>query len=283
MYRRRGFTLIELLVVIAIIVLMLAFLLPALQRARKQARSAVCQTHLRQWGTTFSLYLEEHEGFFPREADYDCSLSLLRGLYIGGKSDPNHSVRFYPIRTERIACCPMATRAIGSGTFTKWAGGEIYAEGKPGSTFTAWEITSPPPPFQMSYGLNANICTIGFEDSHSSRGRRRRRPRGTDIFSLRRRDDIPLLLDSAMYTCSLVHEIQPPPRREPSGSESVCINRHHGYINGLFLDWSVRNVGLKELWTLKWHLGFDTAGPWTKAGGVQPDDWPVWMKNFKDY
>ena len=49
------------------------------------------------------------------------------------------------------------------------------------------------------------------------------------------------------------------------------------------MDWSVRKVGLKELWTLKWHHEYDTAGPWTKAGGVQPEDWPQWMRSFKDY
>ena len=27
----------------------------------------------------------------------------------------------------------------------------------------------------------------------------------------------------------------------------------------------------------------NTAGPWTKAGGAQPDDWPQWMRKFKDY
>jgi hypothetical protein len=51
----------------------------------------------------------------------------------------------------------------------------------------------------------------------------------------------------------------------------------------LFLDWSVRKVGLKELWTLRWSPGFNTAGPWTKAGGVRPDDWPEWIRGFKDY
>lgn len=51
----------------------------------------------------------------------------------------------------------------------------------------------------------------------------------------------------------------------------------------LFLDWSVRKVALKEPWTLKWYPQYDTAGPWTKAGGVQPSDWPEWMRKFKDY
>jgi len=45
----------------------------------------------------------------------------------------------------------------------------------------------------------------------------------------------------------------------------------------------VRKVGLKELWTLKWSKYFDTSGPWTKAGGVAPEDWPAWMRGFKDY
>ncbi len=51
----------------------------------------------------------------------------------------------------------------------------------------------------------------------------------------------------------------------------------------LFMDWSVRKVGLKELWTVKWHREFDTDGPWTRAGGVEPEDWPAWMRTFKDY
>ncbi len=61
------------------------------------------------------------------------------------------------------------------------------------------------------------------------------------------------------------------------------INRHQGAINLLFLDLSVSDVGLKGLWTLRWNLGFDTHGPWTKAGGVEPQDWPEWMRGFKDY
>ena len=51
----------------------------------------------------------------------------------------------------------------------------------------------------------------------------------------------------------------------------------------LFMDFSVRKVGLKELWTFQWHRLSDTAGPWTKAGGALPSDWPKWMRGFKDY
>ena len=52
MRRRRGFTLIELLVVIAIIALLLAILMPAMGRVKKQSRKVACQANLKQWGVT---------------------------------------------------------------------------------------------------------------------------------------------------------------------------------------------------------------------------------------
>jgi prepilin-type processing-associated H-X9-DG protein len=63
----------------------------------------------------------------------------------------------------------------------------------------------------------------------------------------------------------------------------VCVDRHDGFVNAVFCDWSVDSVGLKELWTLKWHRTYNTNGPWTKAGGVVPSDWPLWMNRYKDY
>ena len=72
-----------------------------------------------------------------------------------------------------------------------------------------------------------------------------------------------------------------PQKEEPT--YWVCMDRHTGGINMTFLDASVRKVNLKELWTLKWHRRYNTANRWTKAGGVQPGDWPQWMRKFKDY
>ncbi len=78
--------------------------------------------------------------------------------------------------------------------------------------------------------------------------------------------------------------MSPPPQtqNEPTFVR-FCIDRHDGAVNSLFLDWSVRKTGLKELWTLKWHQNCETRGPWTKTGGVQPEDWPAWMRRFRDY
>ena len=57
-----GFTLIELLVVVAIIALLISILLPSLNRARDQARTAVCLSNLKQLGLAFALYAEDHRG-----------------------------------------------------------------------------------------------------------------------------------------------------------------------------------------------------------------------------
>jgi len=51
----------------------------------------------------------------------------------------------------------------------------------------------------------------------------------------------------------------------------------------MFLDWSTREVDLKELYTLKWHREFNQSGFWTRAGGVQPSDWPEWLRPYKDF
>jgi prepilin-type N-terminal cleavage/methylation domain-containing protein/prepilin-type processing-associated H-X9-DG protein len=61
----RGFTLIEVLVVVAIIALLVAILLPSLQRAREQTRSVMCQAHLKEFGHAMSMYLMDFKDRLP--------------------------------------------------------------------------------------------------------------------------------------------------------------------------------------------------------------------------
>ena len=63
--KRQGFTLVELLVVIGIIAVLIAMLLPALNRVRQQAASTQCQSNLRASGQILFMYANENHGFLP--------------------------------------------------------------------------------------------------------------------------------------------------------------------------------------------------------------------------
>lgn len=64
--RRRAFTLVELMVVVGIIAVLIAILMPAMGKAREQARRAVCASNLRQIGTAAVNFAGSHGGRFPQ-------------------------------------------------------------------------------------------------------------------------------------------------------------------------------------------------------------------------
>ncbi|MCH8218738.1 MAG: prepilin-type N-terminal cleavage/methylation domain-containing protein [Planctomycetes bacterium] len=281
-----AFTLIELLVVISVIALLIAIAMPALAKVRSQARGLVCQSSLRQWGMTFNLYTTENEDSLP--GGFMSILWLLRG---GRPSsiDPNaEGRRYHHFDTQGIAYCPSAKKPGEFGSFlastsTMSHDGSISTvqiSGSFGRTFNAWTITDPMPEFRGSYGYN-DWLSRGFKESS--------RPNPwakTSLLALKKLNNIPLLVDSMSPWSQPRDSVEPPLTEGRIGRSSLgafCINRHSAHVNALFLDWSVRRVGLKELWTLKWYKDWDTANPWTQAGGVRPEDWPEWMRRFKDY
>jgi len=67
--KKKGFTLIELLVVIAIISTLAAMLLPALSRARENAKRSNCVSNLKQIGTAFNMYTQDYDEKAPSSYD----------------------------------------------------------------------------------------------------------------------------------------------------------------------------------------------------------------------
>jgi prepilin-type N-terminal cleavage/methylation domain-containing protein/prepilin-type processing-associated H-X9-DG protein len=292
MRKKAGFTLIELLVVIAIIALLMAILMPTLQRVRRQAKGVVCQANLRQWGTLWASAVTENQGYFPKPGPGDGDYWGPYGYWGPGGGwgwgwgpywgwGAGYGDQQFYRQTKGIRCCPMASKPAREGPELDW-----WA---PGGTFKAWGWFSGSqdvqrPDIYGSYGTNVWACAPHpvweWPDY----------PRFWKSPDVRGADNIPVQLDSCWPWSWHPDERLPPPefdaipdasaRHGPWGS---CINRHDGFVNAVFMDWSVRKVGLKELWTLKWHRQFNTAGPWTKAGGVKPEQWPEWMRRFKDY
>ena len=84
--RISGFTLIELLVVIAIIAMLMAILLPALNRAKKQGQAVRCLSNLKQIGVAAYLYAQDYNMMIPRDEMHGHWMVLFTP-YVGGKSN----------------------------------------------------------------------------------------------------------------------------------------------------------------------------------------------------
>ena len=287
MNRRSGFTLIELMVVVAIVALLMSILMPALGRARKSAESVSCQGRLKHWGLIYKLYTDDFDGYFYEGRGF---AKHPKNKDKGGEQMGwwMNALRPYYKDSWDLLFCPSATKIAESmqdfGTFRAYTAAKVvnrYRRPGEGSTKD----------FYASYGENSWISYM-FTDQNPVR---KLEYFWKGIHNLTNAYNIPVFGDSTWFDAWPFSKDYPPKRPddwmiymgEQSGADEMkqfCINRHNGFINLLFMDMTVRKIGLKELWTLKWHRQFDTKDIWTTAYAKDYiPDWPQWMSRFKEY
>ena len=253
-------------VVLAFCVLTLISCLGAVgKQGRRRAKEMVCLANLGRWGACFSVYTDDHDGKFNP------------GWAVGETELWMNALRPYYQDQWSLLLCPTATQLAGPST--GWG------------TFTAWSRTVDLPGggehlYVSSYGINSwtNCMT-------QSRGNRPEKWFWGTTRGVQQPERVPVFADATWHDAWPRASDAPAPYPHDFGGGNVgttsemnmfSIDRHNGEANFLSMDFSARKVGLKELWTLKWHRQYDTTGPWTTAGGVQPTDWPEWMRSFRD-
>jgi prepilin-type N-terminal cleavage/methylation domain-containing protein/prepilin-type processing-associated H-X9-DG protein len=87
--RARGFTLVELLVVIGIIALLIGVLVPALNKARSQAKSVACVSNVRQLATALQMYANDYKVFVGFSSGNDRKAALYPYLKMGKSNSDN--------------------------------------------------------------------------------------------------------------------------------------------------------------------------------------------------
>jgi prepilin-type N-terminal cleavage/methylation domain-containing protein/prepilin-type processing-associated H-X9-DG protein len=274
-YNYRGFTLVELLVVIAIIALLMGLLLPGLAAARRQAKNVKDMANIRQWDVMLTMYAQDN------------SNKLMVG-WNGGEMWMTALMKYYKGSGD-VALCPMASTVFRSNFPPSY----YFLSNAVDQTFMAWGkfgVNGYPGPMPVwgkagmygSYGINGwahdplDTGVPGTGSFNVSATDSKKYWRTIDVKSAAK---VPLFGD-CMYDGS-----------EPDSSDSAnitkgvelnnsnmsiwCVDRHNGGINMSFMDGSIRKVGLRELWKLKWHRTYDTQ--------AVPTDWSPWMKTYPEF
>jgi prepilin-type N-terminal cleavage/methylation domain-containing protein len=261
MRKSRGFTLIELLVVIAIIALLMSILVPALDKAKDAAKLAICKNNLHQWSLIWKMFTDDNEGFFGDRKAANEWVDVIVDNYSASLD-------------ESMWLCPSATK--------------LWEEG----------------------GVNPNMAW--FDNDSGNKGSYVRNL-WTSKGSSNPDDDDPDplwywaspsmrgALTAPMLLCGQWKDMEPYPVDDPPLFESsiwlanqqemqrACIKRHAPYhVFALMLDWSLRKVTIKEIWTLRWHREWPVpateAHPFPVMGDAENPfpDWPVWMSDVPD-
>ncbi len=247
--KKKAFTLIELLVVIAIIALLMSLLMPALNRAKAQAKDAICLNNLHQWSIIWKMFTDDREGFFmDRGGAVDWVSTIL--------SDYSKALN------PKLWLCSMAPKSIAEGgrnPYMAWTDSQDVdgksVDLKGSYTINLWLSRNES---DARYWCSPNVKNAQYAPVMAC-------GQWKDMQCYPQ--DNPLPWESSVWTSGPTDEIR-----------RVIVKRHPPYyINVLFMDWSTSKKTIKEAWTLRWHKDWEEE---LAACGLP--DWPEWMQDVPE-
>jgi prepilin-type N-terminal cleavage/methylation domain-containing protein/prepilin-type processing-associated H-X9-DG protein len=267
--RRKGFTLIELLVVISIIALLLAVVLPSLNKAKQKAKEVVCKSNTHQWSVVALMYTSDNNDRFWVE--YTPGSGKPVGQWMSVLSP-------YYGDVDKFRLCPSAGKpnpdpgAAGIGTANAYWGGE----GNGGPLMQLHGFSRGDESLNKnysSYGINLWINDVKPPTHVGWRGRPEWQWR-TPLQS--RAYEIPMIMDCTWYGANPDNPTVDPTEQPAAVTTSsywsqqtyttvdwnndiarLLIDRHSNGINICFMDGSAQKTKLEDLWSWKWHKAFD--------------------------
>lgn len=124
-----AFTIVELLVVIAVIALLMSILIPALGRAKEQAKLGLCKSHLRCITSGALMYADEHDSLLPLDTMLGPGYTGAQGVWVDNPHDPLIKALEKYVPDPKMFYCPSETNpgySYSRGNFEKGTIGYFY-------------------------------------------------------------------------------------------------------------------------------------------------------------
>jgi len=234
--------------------------------ARQRAKDALCQSQLRQWGQIYSMFANDNGGKL-----------VGWNTYAGEFMEHAWVPLMYPYYEDFDIClCPSATNL--------WTEVSFFS-----SPYAAWDMEYLEPEWFPYYFINGQGAygSYGKNEWITNSSTNTSSPTWEYFYRtvyIANASEVPVFGD-----CSWMGGF-------PTVADDPALTRFHGPIDGhevnrwnldrhgkavnmLFLDWSARKVGLRELWMLKWSRQEGWGDTDIVPDPEEPSDWPEWMRD----